>query len=212
MQQPKAVKVSWETWPRHEIFQFFSGMSNPFFGVTFTTDVTKVKAYTKERGLSFYYALVWLCTRAFDQVEAFHYTMRNGDLYRLETRWPSFTDLKPGSEQFHIVTMPADGTIDEFCRTAKAQSMAQDVFIRMDMEGDGLFFCSCLPWLPLTALTNERDFNADDAIPRLAWGKYTEQDGRYTLGISVEANHRFIDGLHIGQFYQALCELIDNLT
>ena len=34
----------------------------------------------------------------------------------------------------------------------------------------------------------------------------------HPLGISVEANHRFIDGLHIGQFYQALCELIDNLT
>ena len=190
MHQPKAVKVSWETWPRHEVFQFFSGMSNPFFGVTFTTDVTKVKAYTKAHGISFYYALVWLCTKAFDQVEAFHYTMRDGALYRLETRWPSFTDLKPGSEQFHIVTMPADGTIDEFCHMARAQSMAQDVFIRMDMEGDGLFFCSCLPWLPL----------------------YTEQDGRYTLGISVEANHRFIDGLHIGQFYQALCELIDNLV
>ena len=90
--------------------------------------------------------------------------------------------------------------------------MTQDVFIRADMEGDGLFYCSCLPWLPLTALTNERDFNADDAIPRLAWGQYTEQNGRYTLGISVEANHRLIDGLHVGQFYQALCELIDNLT
>ena len=154
MQQPNAVAVPWDQWPRQEIFQFFSGMSNPFFGVTFTTDVTKVKAYTRQRGLSFYYALVYLCTKAFDAVEAFHYTLRNGELYRLETRWPSFTDLKPDSEQFHIVTMPAEGTIDEFCRKAKAQSMAQDVFIRMDMEGDGLFFCSCLPWLPTGSITS----------------------------------------------------------
>ena len=64
MQTPNAVAVPWEHWPRYEIYQFFSGMSNPFFGVTFTTDVTKVKAYTKERGISFYYALVWLCTKA----------------------------------------------------------------------------------------------------------------------------------------------------
>lgn len=212
MQQPNAVAVPWNEWPRHEVFQFFSGMSNPFFGVTFTTDVTKVKIYTKERGLSFYYALVYLCTKAFDQVEAFHFSMCSGELFRLDTRWPSFTDLKPGSEQFHIVTMPAEGTLDEFCHSARARSRTQDVFIRTDMEGDGLFYCSSLPWLPLTALTNERDFNADDTIPRLAWGQYTEQDGRYTLGISLEANHRFIDGYHVGQFYRALCELIDNLT
>ena len=30
MQTPNAVAVPWEQWPRHEIYQFFSGMSNPF--------------------------------------------------------------------------------------------------------------------------------------------------------------------------------------
>lgn len=90
--------------------------------------------------------------------------------------------------------------------------MAQEAFINMDVEGDFLWFCSCLPWLPITALTNERDFDRDDAIPRLAWGQYTEENGRYTLGLSFEANHRFIDGLHVGQFYQALGKLIDNLV
>lgn len=37
-------------------------------------------------------------------------------------------------------------------------------------------------------------------MPRISWGRYTEQGGRLTLGLSVEVNHRFIDGLHIGQF------------
>ena len=37
---PNAVTVPWEEWPRREVFQFFSGMSNPFFGVTVTVDVT----------------------------------------------------------------------------------------------------------------------------------------------------------------------------
>lgn len=212
MTTPNAEPVVWTQWPRYEIFKFFSGMPDPFFSVTFTVDVTKVKQVSKSRGLSFYYAMIWLCTKAMDAVDAFHYTLRNGDLYRLETRWPSFTDLKPGTEQFHIVTMPAGDDMEAFCQAAKEKSMAQEAFINMDVEGDFLYFCTCLPWLPLTALKNEGTSNPDDAIPRLAWGRYTEQDGRYTLGLSFEANHRFIDGLHVGQFYQALCKLIDNLA
>lgn len=212
MQIPEAQRIALADWPRQELFRFFSGMPDPFFSVTFTLDVTKVKQYTKARGLSFYYALVWLCAKAMDEVDAFHYTLRDGELYRLEHRWPSFTDRKPGADLFHIVTMPEGDDLDAFCRAAREKSMAQTFFIDNTVEGDWLFFVSSLPWLPLTALKNEGTSSKDDAIPRLAWGKYIEQNGHYTLGFSFEANHRFVDGLHIGRFYEALCKLIDNLA
>jgi chloramphenicol O-acetyltransferase type A len=48
----------------------------------------------------------------------------------------------------------------------------------------------------------------DDAIPRIAGGKYTEWDGRRTLGMSVEVNHRFVDGADIGAFAERLERLI----
>lgn len=35
--------------------------------------------------------------------------------------------------------------------------------------------------------------------------------GRETLGMSVEVNHRFLDGVHLGKFYQALQASIDAL-
>ena len=71
---------------------------------------------------------------------------------------------------------------------------------------------SCTPWFDLTGLTNERDFDRDDNIPRIAWGKYVaDAAGRETLGMSVEVNHRFIDGYHLGQFYQKLQQSIDAL-
>ena len=46
-----------EAWPRRGIYEFFSGLSQPFYSVTFTLDVTKLYACVKRRGLSFYYAL-----------------------------------------------------------------------------------------------------------------------------------------------------------
>ena len=51
-------KIDRSTWPRAEKFGFFSAVSQPFYTVTFRVDVTNLHAYTKQRGLSFYYALV----------------------------------------------------------------------------------------------------------------------------------------------------------
>ena len=201
----------YESWERKEQFEFFSRISQPFYSVTFRLDVTRLYEFCKARGLSFYYALVWLSTKAINETEAFSYALRGGDLVRLAGRRPSFTDLKKGAENFHIVTMPAGDSLEGFCAAARTKSEAQTVFIDLSEEGDDLIFFSCLPWLDITALTNERDFKADDAVPRLAWGRFVERDGRRELGYSVEVNHRFIDGLHIGLFGQRLQALIDGL-
>ena len=197
--------------PRKEVFDFFSPMSQPFFSVTFRQDVTNLYRFVKENGISFYYALTYLCTQAINQVEAFCYLLKDGQLYLSEGRSPSFTDLHPGSDQFHIVTMSCGSDIISFCRAAKEQSAAQSVFIDISSEADDLIYISCLPWVELTALTNERDFDRDDSIPRLAWGKYAEENGRKVLHISIELNHRFTDGIHVGKFHQRLTELIEAL-
>ena len=86
--------IPWADWSRRDVFEFFSGMSDPFYSVTFTVDVTNLCRFTKEAGLYFYYALVYLCTQAVNRVEAFQYVLNDGALFRLNGRSPSFTDLK----------------------------------------------------------------------------------------------------------------------
>lgn len=203
--------IDMETWPRREAFTFFSGMSQPFYSVTFRLDVTRLKAYTKEHGLSFYYALVWLATKALNEVENFRYAISEGRAVLLDRRLPSFTDLHPGAEQFHIVTMPEIGDdIETFCAAAKERSARQKTFLDGDDTEDLIYF-SCLPWVEITSVTNERDFDPDDSVPWIAWGKYAEEGGRQRLQMSLELNHRFVDGLHIGRFYEILSKMIETL-
>ena len=204
-------KIDLASWPRAELFRFFSGVSHPFYSISFRVDVTNLHAYTKAHGISFYYALGYLVTDAINAVENFRYTMRDGEVWLLDERTPSFTDLKPGSGQFHIVTMPKVGTLEEFCRSIQAKSAAQQVFLDTSTQSDALLYISCTPWFDLTACTNERDFDRDDNIPRVTWGKYVPDHGRETLGMSLEVNHRFVDGCHLGQFYQHLQNAIDAL-
>lgn len=204
-------KIDLSTWPRAELFRFFSGVSQPFYSVTFRVDVTNLHAYAKAHGISFYYALGYLVTDAVNAVENFRYTIRAGEVWLLDERIPSLTDRKLSSEQFHIVTLPKTGTLDEFCRAAKAKSDAQKSFLDQSGEPDDLIYISCTPWFDLTGCTNERDFDKDDNIPRITWGKYVPENGRETLGMSLEVNHRFIDGYHLGLFYKHLQANIDAL-
>ena len=197
-------RLDFDSWPRRKIYDFFSPISDPFYSVTFRLDVTQLHRYTRARGLSFYHSLIWLCTRAIGRVEAFSYAVKDGQLLRLEGRRPSFTHLKKGSEQFQIVTLPFEERLEDFCAAAREKAERQDFFIDFAGEGIDMIFFSCLPWVDITALTNERDFDADDAIPRIAWGKIVAEQGRETLGLSIEVNHRFIDGLHIGLFAKEL--------
>ena len=199
------------TWPRREIYDFFSPISNPFYRVTFTLDVTNLYRYVKERELSFYYALVYLCTRAVNRVEAFLYTIEDGKVRMYDKRQPSFTDLEKGSELFRVVFVPCEGSLDDFCRAAKAKSESQHFFFDPAAETNDLIYFSCLPWMDVTGLTNERNLDPDDSIPRIAWGKYIDVNGRKQLHISLEINHRFIDGVHLGRFNEELCRLIEAL-
>lgn len=203
--------VDLASWPRREIFEFFSPISNPFYAVSFRLDVTKLRAFTKARGLSFYHSLIWLCTRAMERVEAFSYAIAGDKVVRLSSRRPSFTHLPKDSEQFQIVTLPCEGSLEDFCAAAKEKAESQDFFIDLKDEGIDMIFFSCLPWLDVTGLTNERNQDPDDAVPRIAWGRYVEENGRWTLGMSLEVNHRFIDGLHIGQFVKELEKNMEEL-
>ena len=200
--------IDLEQWPRRAIFEHFSRIRWPFYSVTFDVDVTRVRDFAKARGVSFYMTMVWLVTRACGRVPAFCQDIRDGVLWQLDGRTPSFADLKEGSECFHIVTTPMEDDPVVFAKKAAAASAAQDCFLDMSKEGSDLLFISCLPWMRITGLTNEREPDPDDCVPRIAWGRWEEREGRTILGLSVEVNHRTVDGVHIGRFTERLEEEI----
>ena len=95
---------------------------------------------------------------------------------------------------------------------AKAQAAAQTEFITSGpWDGDQLVYFTCLPWFPLTALKNEKDVNPSDSVPRAAWGRWEEEGSRTRLLLSLELNHRLLDGVHVGRFYEALNRWMEGL-
>ncbi len=204
--------IDMSSWPRREIYSFFAPMSDPFYSLTFPVDVTRLRACCRERGISFYMAMTFAVTKAMESVDAFLYKDRDGVIVKHERLVPSFTDLTPGSELFRIVTLEAGDDMADFCRRAKAKSAAQGGFISSGpWAEDELIYFTCLPWFPVSALKNERDANPSDSVPRVSWGRWREEGGRTLLDLSLELNHRLLDGVHVGMFFERLTERIGSL-
>lgn len=201
--------VDMDSWPRREIFEFFSATSRPFYSVSFRLDVTPAYSFAKKSGLSFYRCMIWLVTKAMARVEAFRYGLEDGRVVRYRTRRPSFTDKKPGADFFHICTMDdVEDDIAAFCVRAGERSRSQPGFISYGDERRDLIYISCLPWLDISGLTNEGELGRSDTIPRITWGKLVPRGGSMELVLCMEVNHCFIDGEDIGRFADQLQRLM----
>ena len=192
--------IDMETWPRREIFDFYDG-PDPFYSVSFRVDVTGIHRYARARGLSFYMALCWAVGQAVNRVENFRYVIRKGRVWLLDARRVSFTDIREDTHLFYMVTLPLQDDIDAFCRSAREKSRRQEAFVNLEEEGDDLIYLSCLPDVDLTGITTSRAVHSEDSIPRFTWGRFMDDGrGREVLTMTLEANHRLVDGWHVGQF------------
>lgn len=200
-----------KTWARREIYDMFSKIDYPFYSVTIPINVTNIKKISKNKGVSFYFLMIWACTKAVNSVPEFRYRIRGDEIIILDQVNPSFTYMPNNSETFQIITLEWEEKYEMFCFNAKEQSKKQIHFMNMEKETDALIYFSCTPWFDFTSLTNEHSFNKDDTIPRLTWGKYYEKDSQLWVHLSVEVNHRTIDGIHIGKLKNAIDYEINTL-
>lgn len=197
--------LSMDQWSRRAQYAFFAAMSDPFYTLTFPVEIGPLLAYTRAKRCSFYRSMIWCVTKAMEEVQAFRWKDRGGSIVLHDTLIPSFTDLYPGSDAFHITTLEAGDDMEAFCRRAVQASAAQRTFLpSTPWPEDQLIYFSCLPWFPVTALKNERNLDPCDSVPRVAWGRYEPHSQGVRLLLSLELNHRLVDGVHVGQFYQAL--------
>jgi len=69
---------------------------------------------------------------------------------------------------------------------------------------DDLIYFTVLPWVSFTSFAHARTPGRGESVPRIAFGKFTVENKRTLLPISVEVHHALMDGLHVGRFLSKL--------
>lgn len=197
-------EIAYRDWARFEHSEFMARSALPFFQAEYLMDVTRFKQYTKSRGTSFYFGLIWATTKVMEAREDFRWRLRGESVVLVDSPEPSFTDLSPGSELFKVVHAGYAGEdMAEYAARARALSAAQTSYFPSDEEEmrDDYTYFSSITGATLTSLVQSVDTNKADFIPRVAWSRYQEQGGRLMMPYTIACNHRLVDGLHVARLF-----------
>lgn len=207
----QAVPLSLDDWPRRDHFQFYSAFQEPFYSVTANVDCSGLLENSRANGLSPTLRIWHSVLRVANRLPAFTHRIHNGQPVRHQTIHLSPTVLRP-DETFTIIFLPFLADYSEFEAEARPriEQAKQTKGLKLDLKSsrEDLIHFSTLPWFRFTGLTHARALGVPDSVPKITLGRYTQENGRWLLPISVTVHHGLVDGLHVAQYLTGLEELL----
>lgn len=198
------TKIAIESWNRKKSYTFFSKFTNPYASVTSILNVDNIVKIAKKNKLSFYGLMSYIVLKTINEIEEFKYVLENGVVYKYDKINLSFsvlTDDKLINFSKTVEFQKFDSFILNFTNAKKeAESNAKISYIQ---DFNKCYF-TCTPWMRITAVENPMNYETIDSIPRICWGKYFLESNKYMIDLSIQVNHAFQDGYHIGLFYHKL--------
>jgi chloramphenicol O-acetyltransferase type A len=207
-------EIDIHSWRRKEHFEFFRRMDLPFYNINVNVDITGLRDFTKSNKLSLNSTIMYLTIRSLNRIENFRYRLRGDTVVLHDSLNPSFAHLNSGEDLFSMITVDFCDGIFEFDRAVRKEIDSTSTYFNLQkLNGrDDFVFISSLPWISFTGIDHTLNLKKDDTIPRISWGKYFESSGRIFLPFNIQVNHIFIDGIHVGYFFEALDREIVEIT
>lgn len=197
-------------WPRRELFEFFLGYTNPYFNVCTRIDVTKLVAFVRDRpGLRISLALHYFALRVSNEIEPFRYRLKDKEVFVYDVVNGGTTVLLP-NESFAYAYFDYQRDFEKFVSDmgkAIDDLRTGSGALKPTMRDDVIYHTT-LPWISFTSFAHARNRGRGESIPRIVFGKFTEENERLMLPISVEVHHALMDGLHVGRFLTRLEEAL----
>ena len=200
-----------ENWKRKDHYNYFKQLNYPDFNICGNLDITRFYRYNKEQENPFFISMLYASTKTANSIKEFRFRIRGDKVLEHETVRPSFTVMTE-SDVFSFCTVKfKDGFINFKTNTSKEiQKSKNNVSILDEPGSDDLLYITSIPWISFTNITHPIQMNPVDSIPRISWGKYFEESGKIKLPLSVQAHHALVDGIHVGEYFNTIQEILDN--
>jgi len=199
------------TWPRRDTFEFFRGFDKPYFNVGTSLDVTNLVAEIKKRpGFSLSLAYHYFALRVVNEIEPFRYRLR-GDQVLVHDVIHGGTTLLLPDETFIMSYFDYQEEFEQFMNAAMKAIGEQRAAAAFDPRPeDNRIHFSVLPWIAFTSFSHARNWGREDSVPKMAFGKISEVNGRRMMPFSVEVHHALMDGITVGRYLDRLQEMLLN--
>lgn len=197
---------------RKKHFDFFLAFEQPHFNICAPVNITEFKKWQKAQGHPFSLSVVYFLARAANGIKEFRWRIRGSQVFEHPAISPSFTVPTDASDVFSFCTVPFNPVFHEFLASAQSvqEEMAKNPSFEDEPGRDDYFFMSSLPWIAFTGVGFAMGTPKTDSVPRLTWGRVTDNNGKSTMPLVIQAHHSVVDGFHTGQLFQALERAFEN--
>lgn len=201
-----------ESWPRRRHFELFRHQSFPYLAVTVEVEVGHLLRFAREGSVAFFDAVMFCVLAAANEIEEFRYRIV-GDEIRLYERVGVSSTLLAADGLFRFAECDFDPDFEAFARASRESiAAAQQLPELRTAPRPDLIYVTCLPWLRFTHMTHPADAAANDSMPRFAWGRFCGSSESAQMPMNVQVHHGFIDGVHLGRFFDRFASCAERLV
>ncbi|MEP6787476.1 MAG: CatA-like O-acetyltransferase [Acidobacteriota bacterium] len=201
-----------DTWLRRSTYEFFKDYEDPFFNFTANIDVTRLYRFCKQNELAFSASALFCTQTAANGIREFRIRQLGQRLVEFDRIHATQTILNE-NETYSFCYFEWQDDIFEFNRTAKASLEKYKALQTFDVESDriDLIYYSVIPWVSFTSFKHATRLDNTQTIPRIVFGKMFDDGDSRKMPLSVEANHRIMDGFHVGKLFTEVQRIADSL-
>lgn len=209
MSEMKIIDI--DKWEHKGSFNFFQNFDCPLVNVGIEFDAKNTYEYAKDREESFFLLCVYAISKTINNIPEFRQRLlkdkRVAEFSRIATLTPIIYDNKECSlvrleyfEKFADYKKAAEPIIED----AKNGGFCEAAY---DENAEDIICASLLPWFSFTSMVHAKMKFKEKTYPVISWGKMTAEG---KINLSMQFDHSFIDGYHIGLFADALQEAFNN--
>ena len=206
--------IDLRTWPRGQMFYYFSQMAPTGYSMTVNVDVTEMRKPIREAGLKFFPAYLWLVTKNLNRQTEFKVAEKDGVLGFYDSLTPLYASFH---ENDHTFSLMWTEYTDDFLQFHQAYLENQAQFGHnhgvlcqpQTPPPANAYTVSCVPWVSFTHFAVHSYENKPYYFPSVEAGKFFEEAGRILMPLSITCHHATTDGYHIKCFLDSLQEDIN---
>lgn len=208
-------KLDKQNWKRKEHFEFFNQFDDPFFGITTEVDCTNALAFCKSNSVPFFLYYHFQAILAVNKTEEFRYRIKDDEILVFERIHVTTTISRPDNT-FGFSFVPFTESFGEFSDLAKNEidriRNSSGICANKDTGRIDVIHFSTVPWIKTLGVTHPRNSKFNDSVPKITFGKFSQDNNRIILPVSIHAHHGLMDGFHVGQFIQLFENLMNENT
>lgn len=213
----KFTPIDLQSWPRGQMFYYFSKMAPTGYSLTVNMDVTRLRRTLKAAGLKFFPAYLWLVTKNLNRQVELKVTEQNGALGYFDVLTPLYASFHEDDKTFSLMwteyqeSFPAfyQGYLDNQLQFGGNHGVLSQPQTPPPANS---YTVSCIPWVSFEHFAVHSYENKPYYFPSVEAGKFTERDGRILMPLSLACHHAATDGYHVNLFLKSLQEDMDSIA